>query len=118
MSIKQPSRSAVASAAHTEWSNLTSAVLVSAILVPLIGFLLLVRTEFLLPSISAIALASAAIIALAAWCMSSDRNSARISLWDVSGAYAFIGFAAAMLSEPQDVLEFLSVPPEIHEPAR
>jgi hypothetical protein len=118
MSTQQPSRSAVASAAHTEWTNLTSAVLVSAIVVPLIGFMLLVRTALVLPSISAIALASAAIIALAAWCMSSDRNSAGISLWDVSGAYAFIGFAAGMLSEPQDVLEFLSVPAGIHEPAR
>ena len=59
-----------------------------------------------LPSMSLIALAIAAIVALAAWCLSSDRHGAGITLWDVSGAYAFIGFAAGMLSDPQQVLEF------------
>ena len=49
---------------------------------------------FLLQSMSLIALAFSAIVALAAWCLSSDRHGAGITLWDVSGAYAFIGFAA------------------------
>ena len=111
---QQRGRSAVISAAPTKWPHVTSAVLLSAIVVPLIGFLLFVRVPLVLPSISVVALASAATIALAAWCMSADRNSPGISLWDVSGAYAFIGFACGMLSEPEDVLEFLSVPAEIH----
>jgi hypothetical protein len=55
---------------------------------------------------SLVAFVSAAIVALAAWCMSSDRHSASITLWDVSGAYAFIGSAAGMLSDPQQVMEF------------
>jgi hypothetical protein len=55
---------------------------------------------------SLMALAISAIAALAAWCSSSDRHGAGITLWDVSGAYAFIGFAAGMLSDPQQVLEF------------
>jgi hypothetical protein len=55
---------------------------------------------------SLIALAVSAIVALVAWCLSSDRRGAGITLWDVSGAYAFIGFAAGMLSDPQQVLEF------------
>jgi hypothetical protein len=55
---------------------------------------------------SLIALAISAIVALAAWCFSSDRHGSGITLWDVSGAYAFIGFAAGMLSDPQQVLEF------------
>ena len=76
------------------------------ITIPSIGFLLLVQTPLLLPSMSLIALAISAIVALAAWCMSSDRHGAGITLWDVSGAYAFIGFAAGMLSDPQQVLEF------------
>ena len=80
-------RSAVASATGREWLPLTWAGLSSAISVPLIGFLLFASGPLVLPSISAVALASAAIIALAAWRMSTDRNSARISLWDVSGAY-------------------------------
>jgi hypothetical protein len=118
MSTQQRSSSAVALAPQTEWPHVTSAVLWLAIAVPLIGLLLLVRTPFVLPSINFVALASAAIIALAAWCMSADRNSPGISLWDVSGAYAFIGFAAGMLSDPQQVMEFWSVPSELDKPAR
>jgi hypothetical protein len=66
----------------------------------------LTRTPLLLPSMSLIALAVSAIVALVAWCLSSDQRGAGITLWDVSGAYAFIGFAAGMLSDPQQVLEF------------
>jgi hypothetical protein len=80
---------------------------------PLIGrhgpayrFFLLARTPLLLPSMSLVALASAAVVALAAWCLSSDRHGAGITLWDVLGAYAFIGFAAGMLSDPHQVLQF------------
>ena len=97
---------------------LSSAVLLSAIVVPLIVFLLFVRVPLVLPSVSVVALASAAIIALAAWCMSADRNSTGISLWDVSGAYAFIGFAAGMLSDPQQVVELLSLSADSRSPAR
>jgi hypothetical protein len=43
---------------------------------------------------------------MAAWSLSTDRQGAGSTLWDVSGAYAFIGFAAGMLSDPQQVLEF------------
>lgn len=111
------SRSAV-SAAYTEWQSVNSAFLWSAITVPPIGLLLFVRAPLLLPTICVIALASAAIIALAAWCTSVDRNRTGISLWDVAGAYAFIGFASGMLSDLQQVLEFWSVPAELREPAR
>ena len=69
MSTQQRSRSAVAPNAHSEWPDVASAVLVSAIVVPFIGFYF-----WFGPSISVIALASAAIIAFAAWrtsfCMS------------------------------------------------
>lgn len=118
MSTQRRNRSAVASATHTDWRHVASAVLLSAVAVPPIGFLFLVKAPPVLPSISVIALASAAVIALAAWCMSSDRNSTGISLWDISGAYAFIGFAAAMLSDPQQVMEFLSAPAEVRRSAQ
>ena len=111
-------RSAVASATHPQWPSVNSAVLSSAIAVPLIGLLLFVRDPLVLPSISLVALASATIIALMAWCMSADRHSARISLWDVSGACAFIGFAAGMLSDPQQVFDFWFGPTELPRSAR
>ena len=110
MSIQQRSRSAAASAVHTEWPHVSPAVLLLAAAIPPIGFIQLVRTAPVLPSMSVIALVSAAIVAFAAWCMSSDRNSTSISLWDVSGGYAVIGFAAGMLSDPEQVMEFWSVP--------
>ena len=91
---------------RAEWPHMVSAVLLLAVTVPPTGFLLLVRTPLLLPSMSLIALAISAIVASAAWCLSSDRHGAGITLWDISGAYAFIGFAAGMLSDPQQVLEF------------
>ena len=105
MSNRQRSRRRVASVMRAEWPHMVSAVLLLAVTVPPTGFLLLTRTP-LLPSMSLVALAISAIVALAAWCLSSDRHGAGITLWDVSGAYAFIGSAAGMLSDPQQVLEF------------
>jgi hypothetical protein len=105
MSNRQRSRRGIASAMRAEWPHMVSAVLLLAVTVPATGFLLLTRTP-LLPSMSLVALAISAIVALAAWCLSSDRHGAGITLWDVSGAYAFIGSAAGMLSDPQQVLEF------------
>jgi hypothetical protein len=91
---------------RAEWPHMVSAVLLLAVTIPPTGFLLLTRTPLLLPSMSLVALATSAIVTLAAWCLSSDRHGAGITLWDVSGAHAFIGFAAGMLSDPQQVLEF------------
>jgi hypothetical protein len=105
MSTRQRSRPTVASAVHTGWPHVVSAFLLLAVTVPPTGFFL-TRTPLLLPSMSLIALAVSAIVALVAWCLSSDQRGAGITLWDVSGAYAFIGFAAGMLSDPQQVLEF------------
>jgi hypothetical protein len=45
-------------------------------------------------------------VALAACSLSSDRHGAGITLWDISGTYAFIGFAAMMPNDPQQVLDF------------
>jgi len=73
MSTRQRSRPAVASAGHIEWPNMVSAILLLAVMVSLTGFLLLVRTPLLLPSMSVIALAISAIAALAAWCSSRRR---------------------------------------------
>ena len=110
MSIQRRSRSAVAAAVHREWPHVSSAVLFWTVMFPPIVFLLLVRSPHVLPSMSVLALACAAIVAFAAWCTSSDRDSKGISLWDISGAYAFVGFAASMLSDPEQLIEFWSTP--------
>jgi hypothetical protein len=90
--------------------------LLLATVAPLVGFLFLVRPPLILPSISAVAVASAAMIALTAWWTSSDRDSRGISLWDVSGAYAFIGFAAGTVSDPHELVEFFSLRAEMLDP--
>jgi hypothetical protein len=77
-----------------------------AVLVLPILFLLLLQPPLLLPFINLVSLTCAAVVALAAWWTSSERNSAYVNLWDLSGAYAFTGLAAAMLSEPQQVMEY------------
>ena len=61
-----------------EWPHMVSAIRLLAVTLPPIGFLLLARTPLLLPSMSLIALAIAAIVALAAWCLSSNRHGAGI----------------------------------------
>ena len=95
-----------ASDVQTRWSRMTSAVFLLYIMVSLVGVLLLARIPLFLPLVSLIAFASSAVVALAAWCSSSDHHSRDITLWDISGALAFIGAAAGMLSEPQQVLDF------------
>jgi len=105
MSTRQRRRRATAMVAQTNRPYLTSTVLLSAVTIPLTCLLLLTRTPLLLETMSLIALTFSAIVALAAWGLSSDRHGAGITLWDVSGAHAFVGFAAGMLSDPQQVLE-------------
>ena len=112
----QRCRSEVTLANYTDWRHVRSMSLLLAVLVSPILFLLLLRPPLLLPLISLVLLTCAAVFALAAWWTSSQRNSAYINLWDLSGAYAFTGFAAAMLSEPQQVMEFFAGPADVSNP--
>lgn len=102
----QRCRSEVILATYAEWRHIRSISLLLAVVVLPFLLLLFAGPPLLLPLISVVSLTCAAVVALAAWWTSSKRNSARINLWDLSGAYAFTGFAAAMLSEPQQVMEF------------
>jgi len=85
-------------------------LILAAAVVPLIAVLLLVRVPLVLPSLSLVSIASAAGIALLAWSISFKRAGNDITLWDVAGLYAFIGCAAGMLSEPEQVMECLALP--------
>ena len=76
MSTRQTNRRGVASAMCAEWPHMVSAIHLLAVTLPSTGFLLPARTPLLLPSMSLIALAISAIVALAAWCLSSDRHGA------------------------------------------
>ncbi|MCK1626790.1 hypothetical protein IVA98_27285 [Bradyrhizobium sp. 160] len=104
MSTKQNGRPTIATVLQTKLQYLVPAVLLLAAAIPLGGLLLVTRAPLLLESMSVIAIAVSAIVALAAWRLSSDRQGPGITMWDASGAFAFIGFAAGMLSGPQRVL--------------
>jgi hypothetical protein len=57
-----------------------------------------------------IALGLLAVAALTAGLASARRTpwrGDRVTLWDISGAFAFIGCAAAMLSKPENVLQLI-----------
>ena len=93
-------------------------VLFLAVTAPSIAFLLLIKTPLILPSLSLISLGLAVLVALAAWIMSATHQGRHITPWDVSGAYAFVGFTAGMLSEPMQIIELMSLPTDPSAAAR
>lgn len=60
-----------------------------------------------LPVLSLAALAVAGLAALLAWASRAQWRGDHITVWDISGVFALIGCAAAMLSEPENVLQLL-----------
>jgi hypothetical protein len=96
--------------AQITFTNATVAGLFLAFTFPYVSFLLLIEAPLILPALSAFALASAALVALVAWGAASRQECAHITLWDVSGVYACVGFAAGMLSEPGQVMELSALP--------
>ena len=40
-----------------------------------------------------------------AWLSGAERHSNGVTIWDVAGALAFIGFAAGMLTGPEQIRE-------------
>jgi hypothetical protein len=109
-SLLQSRRPEFAGPWPVRWPHFTQTVVLAAPVVPLCAVVLLVRVPLVLPSLSLVSIASAAGIALLAWWIPVHRASDRITLWDVAGLYAFLGCAAAMLSEPAHVMEFVALP--------
>src|SRR5687767_10905354 len=97
-------------AAQVTISNAGLAAFFLALTFPYVVSLLLIEAPLMLASLSAFSLASAALVALAAWGAASQHDCAHITLWDVSGVYTCIGLAAAMLSDPGQVIEFWALP--------
>ena len=75
--------------------------------IPVVAWLL--PPSLVLPMLSVVLLTSAAIAALLAWLTGAERGHGVITLWDVAGAFTFIGFAAGGLSEPMHVAQLLGV---------
>jgi len=73
---------------------------------PLLLLTSLLPSPLVLPALSLLALVCAAAVSLVAWWSRAPRQSDGITLWDVAGAAALIGFAAGMLSGPEHILHF------------
>jgi hypothetical protein len=71
---------------------------------PLFVIAALVPRAMVMPSVSLVAVAAAAVAAAAAWWLCARRNGPTVTLWDIAGACALIGCAAAMLSDPATIL--------------
>src|SRR5262245_60984860 len=72
------------------------------------GFLTIVSlapTTLILPVLSLSATTGAALVALLAWLCGAKRHSNDVTSWDVAGALALIGFAAGMLTGPEQIRE-------------
>ena len=74
---------------------------------PIAAIAALVPRPLVLPILSLAALAVAALVALLAWAYRARRRGDTITPWDIAGAFALIGCGAAMLSEPENVIDLL-----------
>jgi hypothetical protein len=100
-------RSALASGPHA-----TVAILALIAAIPGFVMIWLMSVPLLLPALSLAWLVNAGCVALLAWSLRAKRHTDHVNLWDVAGAYAFIGFATGMISKPEHVLQLfgLAVP--------
>jgi hypothetical protein len=74
---------------------------------PIVLVAVFVPRPLVLPVVSLVAITAAGLAALLAWLIRAKRRGNSLTTWDVAGACALIGCAAAMLSEPENVLAVL-----------
>ena len=72
---------------------------------PLMLAIALVPPAAVLPTISFAALGLAALVAGFAWWRKANRHGQTVTLWDVAGACVLVGCAAAMLTEPDNLMQ-------------
>ena len=73
---------------------------------PIILTIRLVEPALVLPALSLVLFAEAAIAAFAARVIHMRANVANLTLWDFAGAFTFMGCAAAILGEPDQAALF------------
>ncbi|WP_092127232.1 hypothetical protein [Bradyrhizobium erythrophlei] len=73
---------------------------------PIILTVRLVEPALVLPALSLVLFAEAAIAALAARVIHMRASVANLTLWDFAGAFTFMGCAAAILGEPDQAALF------------
>ena len=81
------------------------AVLAIAAAAPGLAVIWLMPGPVILPAFGLAFLATAGCLGLLAWRLGVKHRTEHINLWDVAGACAFIGFAAGIISQPEQVLQ-------------
>ena len=76
--------------------------------VPLLLLASFVPRALVLPVLSLAAIGCAALLALVAYWRRTPRQVETVTLWDLAGAAALIGFAAGMLTGPEQILHFVN----------
>jgi hypothetical protein len=85
----------------------TLAVLTALAAVPIVLLLPFAPRTLVLPILSLAAIAVAGLVALLAWAFPARAHGDTVTAWDIAGAFALMGCAAAMLSEPENVVNLL-----------
>jgi hypothetical protein len=78
--------------------NLGAGFRLVAVGAPLFATMLLVSPSHVLPVLAIVSMAAAGFMAILAWCTAEQAPPDRTTLWDVSGAWALVGFAAGIFS--------------------
>lgn len=90
-------------------SSASLALLSATVAMPLVLLAAFVPAALVLPLFGMTAVVYAALFAAIAWWRSEERDVDGVTWWDVAGAFAFIGFAAVLLSKPGEVLPLLGM---------
>lgn len=85
--------------------HLALSVLVLLAAAPIVLVAALVPRVAVLPALSLAAIAIAMIAGAVAWWRQAKQHTATVTLWDVAGAFMLIGCAAAMMSQPENLLQ-------------
>jgi hypothetical protein len=87
------------------------AVLAALSAAPILVAVSLVPRDAALPVICGTAFALAGIVAVAAWSLGARRDRDTITPWDIAGAFVLVGCVAAVLAEPESILQTFGLTP-------
>jgi hypothetical protein len=90
------------------------ALLSVLIAVPAFLMIRVLEPGLVLPALSILLFAEAAVAAIVARSINVHRNSDNLTVWNIAGAFAMMGCAAAIFSEPDQVALFFEQPVEQH----
>jgi hypothetical protein len=82
------------------------AAMAAAAALPLLLLASLLPRPLVLPTLCLIAVAGAGIASFVAWRRNTATDSRNVTAWDVAGALAFVGCAAAIMSNPEQMFYF------------